>query len=661
MIMLEPPFNKISRKISFKFCLGAFSVLLSCTFSIYATATNYYVNDASTTNDTYCSSVGNNSNNGLTASTPKLTLKNLWITYGPSGTNVLTSGDVIFIDAGTYSATGGATVDEAGFNITVAGLTFMGSNMNTTIFDHNHHGTPTEFFMYINASNVVLKNMTIREFDNNGTQTPGHSGQAITIGGAGVLRSGILLENINFIENGLSGGNPALSVLTNSSVTVKGGGSFCNTNGTAYTGGIEAYGTNITLLIENSILANNYKVGSFDGGGLRIEGDATTVVTLKNSRIANNMASYGGAISQTNGVLTVQDCIIEGNTAGQTSTTIYGGAFRITAGTATFKRCKFENNSKSSGTLRGGAIAARYTGTSGVFSTAKTINLTVDSTVFVGNSGDLGFDIYAANGSSNACNVLVRDCQFLTSGNFNIVSDGTSPASSISVTYFGTVPSSSGSGITKTLSSNTLYTPTLTPPSFTGTCGSIVVLPIELIDFKGFCNENFNNLIWETATEHNNAFFTIEKANADGQFAELTTVQGMINSTEYVDYSFQDYSVNRGISYYRLSQTDLDGTTRQLKTISVDNSCNKENEITANYNQENNVLNIYYSFPKSEELNVQLINSTGQAIASENVKFDANDNKVDVFLKENLATGVYFVKLTNASVSFTNKFIVVNR
>jgi hypothetical protein len=636
-------------------------LFFSCTLSSYVSATNYYVNDASSTSDTYCSAIGNNSNNGLTAGTPKLTLKNLWMTYGPSGTNVLTSGDVIFIDAGTYSATGGASVDEAGFNITVAGLTFMGSNMNTTIFDHNHHGTPTEYFMYINASNVVLKNMTIREFDNNGTQSPGHSGQAITIGGAGVLRTGILLENINFIENGLSGGNPALSVLSNSSVTVKGGGSFCNTNGTAYTGGIEAYGTAITLLIENSILAHNYKVGSFDGGGLRIEGDATTVVTVKNSRIANNMASYGGAISQTNGVLTVTDCIIEGNTAGQTSTTIYGGAFRITAGTATFKRCEFQNNSKSAGTLRGGAIAARYTGTSGAFSTAKTINLTVDSTVFVGNSGDLGFDIYAANGSSNPCNVTVHDCQFLTSGSFNIVSDATSAASSISVTYFGTVPSSSGSGITKTLSSNTLYTPTLNPPSFTGTCGSIVILPIELIDFKGFCNENFNNLIWETASEHNNAFFTIEKANEDGEFSELTTVQGMINSTEYVDYSYQDYSLTRGTSYYRLFQTDLDGTKRQLRTISIDNSCNKENDIKTSYNSLSNVLNIYYSFSKSEELDVQVVNSTGQTIASNTIAFEANENKVDVFLKENLATGVYFVKLTNASVSYTSKFIVVNR
>lgn len=659
--MLKPLFNKISKNVLSMLNLAAFNVLFSCTFSIYATATNYYVNDASTTNDTYCSAIGNNSNNGLSASTPKLTLKNLWVTYGPSGTNVLTSGDVIFIDAGTYSVTGGASVDEAGFDITVAGLTFMGSNMNTTIFDHNHHGTPTEYFMYINASNVILKNLTIREFDNNGTQTPGHSGQAITIGGAGVLRTGILLENINFIENGLSGGNPALSVLSNSSVTVKGGGSFCNTNGTAYTGGIEAYGTAITLLIENSILANNYKVGSFDGGGLRIEGDATTVVTVKNSRIANNMASYGGAISQTNGVLTVQDCIIEGNTAGQTSTTIYGGAFRINAGTATFKRCKFQNNSKSAGTLRGGAIAARYTGTSGAFSTAKTINLTVDSTVFVGNVGDLGFDIYAANGSGNACNLVVRDCQFLTSGSFNIVSDATSPATSISVTYFGTVPSSSGSNIVRTLSSNTLYSPTLTPPSFTGTCGSIVVLPIELIDFKGFCNEHFNNLIWETASEHNNAFFTIEKANEDGVFSELTTVQGMINSTEYVDYSFQDYSLTRGISYYRLFQTDLDGTKRQLKTISVDNSCNKENDIKTSFNNLNSVLNIYYSFSKSEELDVQVVNSTGQTIASNTVVFEANDNKVDVFLKENLATGVYFVKLTNASVSYTSKFIVVNR
>jgi hypothetical protein len=634
-------------------------LVMSCTFSNYVTATNYYVNDASSTGDTYCTAIGSNSNNGLSAGFPKLTLKNVWMTYGPSGTNVLTSGDVIFIDAGTYSATGAASVDEAGFVITVAGLTFMGSGMNTTLFDHNHYGTPSAFFMYINASNVVLKNMTIREFDNNGTQTPGHSGQAITIGGAGVLRTGILLENVNFIENGLTGGNPALSVLSKSSVTVKGGGSFCNTNGTAYTGGIEAYGTSINLLIENSILANNYKVGSFDGAGLRIEGDPTTKVTVKNTRISNNVASHGGAISQTNGVLTVIDCIIEGNTVGQFSTTVYGGAFRINAGTAIFKRCRFEYNSKFAGTLRGGAIAARYA-SSGAFSALNTINLTIDSTLFLNNSGDVGSDIYAANGFGNSCNLIVRDCQFLTSGNFTIVSDAVAPASSISVTYFGTIPSSSGIGIVKTLSSNTLYTPMPSPPSFTGSCGSIEVLPIELIDFDGFCNETFNKLIWKTASEHNNAYFTIEKANKDGQFAELATIQGKINSTEFTEYSFHDYLLSRGISYYRLFQTDLDGTKRQLKTISVDNSCNKESDITATYNQLNNGLKIYYTFPKTEELNVQLVNSMGQVIAAKHMQFNANDNSVEIFLKENIATGLYSIMLMNASLMLTNKFIVLN-
>ena len=650
--MLEP-----FRQVWSKRLLVAFS----CTCSIYTTATNYYVNDASSTSDTYCSAIGNNANNGLSPATPKLTLKNLWITYGPSGTNVLTSGDVIFIDAGTYSATGGASVHEAGFNITVDGLTFLGSNMATTIFDHNHHGTPTEYFMYINANNVVLKNMTIREFDNNGTQTPaGHSGQAITIGGSGILKSGILLENISFMENGLSGGNPDLAVLSNSSVTVKGGGSFCNTNGTAYTGGIEAWGTSINLVIENTILANNYKVGSFDGGGLRIEGDATTTVTVKNSRIANNMASHGGAISQTNGVLNVSNCIIEGNTAGQASTTIYGGAFRINAGTARFTNCRFQNNAKSAGTLRGGAIAARYTN-AGVFSTAKTINLTIDSTIFVGNIGDLGFDIYAANGFGNACTVLIRDCQFLTGGNFNIVNDTGSPATSINVTYFGATPTSSGSAITKTLSSNLSFSPTLSPPSFSGGCGSIVVLPIELIDFTGFCKESYTHLIWETATEHNNAFFTIEKANEDGVFTELAMVQGQLNTTDYSDYSFKDYSFSRGVRYYRLSQTDVDGTNRQLKTIAVTNDCADEQPIHVVYSHEYGMLSFYYNFSKNEDLTISVYDAMGQLQTIEKLNFEASENKINLVLNQNFATGIYFVKLDNTAVHYSDKFIVVNR
>lgn len=57
----------------------------------------FYVNDASTAGDVYCTAVGNDGNNGLSPSTPKLTIQALLDTYDTEG------GDVIKIDTGVYT------------------------------------------------------------------------------------------------------------------------------------------------------------------------------------------------------------------------------------------------------------------------------------------------------------------------------------------------------------------------------------------------------------------------------------------------------------------------------------------------------------------------------------------------------------------------------
>ena len=61
----------------------------------------YFVNDNSLTNDAFCTAVGSNSNDGASTNTPMANLEFLWDTYGPSGSNVITSGDIIYVDAGT--------------------------------------------------------------------------------------------------------------------------------------------------------------------------------------------------------------------------------------------------------------------------------------------------------------------------------------------------------------------------------------------------------------------------------------------------------------------------------------------------------------------------------------------------------------------------------
>ncbi|HNW94042.1 MAG TPA: right-handed parallel beta-helix repeat-containing protein, partial [bacterium] len=78
--------------------------------SVDTTVANaWYVNDTQTTNDTYCSAIGYDTNSGLSAAKPKRTLAAVM--------PFLTVGDVVYIDAGNYSA--GVTIDTN--NVTIAG------------------------------------------------------------------------------------------------------------------------------------------------------------------------------------------------------------------------------------------------------------------------------------------------------------------------------------------------------------------------------------------------------------------------------------------------------------------------------------------------------------------------------------------------------------
>jgi hypothetical protein len=491
----------------------------------------------------------------------------------------------------------------------------------------------------------VFRNFTITEYQNNGTQLSPMSGQAITVGGGASLISGILLENLNLFFNGLSGGNPAIQINGNSQITIRGGGSLCNTTGTAYTGGVGVLGRNINVLIEDYILSNNYKDNSFAGGGLRVEGDATTIVNVFNTVISNNDASNGGGIYQRNGVTAFYDCLISGNRAGQTSTTVYGGGFNITAGSAKFSRCIFRSNTASAGTLRGAAIAARFVTdvNPSPISSNKIINLQLDSCIFDSNSpSTAGADIYAANGSSNACNITARDCRFLSTRNFNIMSDATSPASSVNVTFMGAAPAISGSNITSVASTNAAYTATPNLPSFTGSCNtSFTFLPVELTNFEGKCNNSGNELKWTSMREEGNLGFIVQRADEDMIFKDIDFVEGNFNSNEAHNYSYFDYSAPNKTVYYRLQQLDVNAEKTLSATIAVE-ACNADAEISYFPNPVKNTLTINVKAQIEKETEVEIYNALGTMIRKMN--FVNNTNHFEIDLQE-FEAGNYFVRL----------------
>jgi hypothetical protein len=101
------------------------------------------------------------------------------------------------------------------------------------------------------------------------------------------------------------------------------------------------------------------------------------------------------------------------------------------------------------------------------------------------------------------------------------------------------------------------------------------LLPITLVSFEAFVQqqegsgEPYVALRWTTAREIDNDFFTIERS-ADGEnFTEIQRIPGAGNSDAVISYGTTDNAPLHGISYYRLKQTDFDGTFTYSKIVSV--------------------------------------------------------------------------------------------
>ena len=81
--------------------------------------------------------------------------------------------------------------------------------------------------------------------------------------------------------------------------------------------------------------------------------------------------------------------------------------------------------------------------------------------------------------------------------------------------------------------------------------------------------ENFVQLTWETASEQNNDFFTIEHSPDGVDFYELAQIPGSGTTSTVNTYSYVDEHPYYGLSYYRLKQTDFDGKFEYSNIIAV--------------------------------------------------------------------------------------------
>ena len=87
-----------------------------------------------------------------------------------------------------------------------------------------------------------------------------------------------------------------------------------------------------------------------------------------------------------------------------------------------------------------------------------------------------------------------------------------------------------------------------------------VVLPIGLQDFETTCDEGHAKLTWKTITESNNDYFTLWRSENGVDYEEVGKVEAIGNSSIEQNYHWTDGRQSNELVYYKLSQTDNDGT-----------------------------------------------------------------------------------------------------
>ncbi|TCJ15846.1 hypothetical protein EPD60_07760 [Flaviaesturariibacter flavus] len=119
----------------------------------------------------------------------------------------------------------------------------------------------------------------------------------------------------------------------------------------------------------------------------------------------------------------------------------------------------------------------------------------------------------------------------------------------------GLPPVSAGGMRTVTLSGQRSFSPFAL--SGTGT-----PLPVRLLYFRGRSTQAGGVLEWATATEANNAGFTVERSRDARHFEVLAALPSAApggNSTSRLDYHYVDSLLPEGGAWYRVRQTDHDG------------------------------------------------------------------------------------------------------
>lgn len=587
---------------------------------------------------------------------------------------------LLYLNGNNFNLSGTGTITSAGAGSSNYFGTIIFNNQTNTNYNRNsatHHIEQVKYVLNTSSKvEVITGPMELSSGTNN-------SSDYLTINNGAILTLGTNIVQSN-----------ALS--TYSGLTVNDGGTLK----TAHTNGLYNGTTNAAISSGNNM---NYFLSS--SSTILYNGSDNQRISGYGNGIANSTQHlYGNLTIDFSGSPDAEYCYLERNTTVRGNISPLAGelllnGFTLTAETATVSATGYikseENNAINNSKLK---LAYTPTNKNIQFPFGKSSTILIPVTVNITNNPGSGYITIStrASGTDNTplpgaenvsaissinpggsdvstTQVIDRWWEVNASGvvaDFTLSYAGSENTTTASVSggnfniqywngsTFNKI-TSTGLGVTTGVGSITASLNNITGPLVLSS-GS-ASLPIKLLQFEAKANGTKVDLVWSTAEEKNNDYFTIERSVNGIEFEKVVEIKGAGNSTTTLHYHSFDLSPLEGISYYRLKQTDYNGqysfSPIRLVNRSTQISSSTLTVMEIGPNPFRNKFTIHYNLQNPGETKFILFNLSGQ-IVFETSQFDnSGANNFEFTDEKSLPPGTYILNVINGTEKITKKLI----
>ncbi len=185
-------------------------------------------------------------------------------------------------------------------------------------------------------------------------------------------------------------------------------------------------------------------------------------------------------------------------------------------------------------------------------------------------------------------------------------------------------------------------------------------LPIVIIDFTGRENAGKNILNWNTASEVNSDYFSIERSNDGRTYFETGRVNASGFSSTEVKYNFTDATPLDGNNYYRLKMVDRDGSLEYSKVVVIANT--KSNMLRINYaaiSGNAGTASVIINSTTAQPAKLSIIDISGRLVLNSTIQLQKGNTTINKNIPA-VASGIYFIRVSTSTENVVRKTISSN-